>query len=99
MPWARACTEYLQPLLSEVFAAAGAVNADGSIIGGRAARSPNAAPLPVRWTGPAGARLIEELDSRPGTVRGANHAGDLAGYVTNGCALEEGCLQAAIWYA
>jgi probable HAF family extracellular repeat protein len=43
--------------------------------------------------------VIEELDSRPGTVRGANPAGDLAGHVTNGCALEEGCEQAAIWYA
>ena len=93
------CTEYLQPLVSGIFAAASAVNADGSIIGGRAAREPQGASMPVRWSGPAGARLIEELDSRPGTVFGANPAGDLAGHVTIGCALEAGCSQAAIWYA
>ncbi len=98
-PLSAPCTEYLTPLVSGVFAAATAVNADGSIIGGRAARNPTAASLPVRWTGPAGARLMEDLDSRPGAVSGANPAGDLAGYVTNGCAVEAGCLQAAIWYA
>jgi probable HAF family extracellular repeat protein len=98
-PASAPCTEYLQPLVSGVFAAATAVNADGSIIGGRAAREPQGASLAVRWTGPAGARLIEELDSRPGTVRGANSAGDLAGHVTIGCALEAGCQQASIWYA
>ena len=75
------------------------MNADGSIIGGHAARVPEGPALAVRWTGPAGARLIEVLDSRPGTVRGANGAGDLAGQVTIGCALEAGCEQATIWYA
>ena len=98
-PLSAPCTEYLQPLVSGIFAAASAVNADGSIIGGRAARTPNGASMAVRWTGPAGARLIEELDSRPGNVFGANPAGDLAGHVTIGCALEAGCQQAAIWYA
>ena len=98
-PLSAPCTEYLPPLVSGAFAAATAVNADGSIIGGRAAREPQGASLPVRWTGPAGARVIEGLDNLPGAVRGANAAGDLAGHVTNGCALEAGCLQAAIWYA
>jgi len=98
-PTSAPCTEYLQPLVSGVSAAASAVNADGSIIGGGAARNPNGAFVPVRWTGPAGVRLLEELDSRPGSVRGANPAGDLTGYVTIGCALAAGCQQAAIWYA
>ena len=98
-PISAPCTEYLQPLVSGAFAAASAVNADGSIIGGGAARNPDGVSMPVRWTGPAGARLIEELDSRPGSVRGANPAGDLAGHVTIGCALPAGCEQAAIWYA
>ena len=98
-PLSAPCTEYLQPLVSGIFAAASAVNADGSVIGGYAARAPEGPALAVRWTGPAGARLIEELDSRPGTVRGANPVGDLAGYVTIGCALEAGCEQATIWYA
>ena len=98
-PLSAPCTEYLPPLVSGAFAAATALNADGSIIGGRAAREPQGAAVAVRWTGPAGARVIRELDNRPGAVRGANGVGDLAGHVTNGCALEGGCLQAAIWYA
>jgi uncharacterized membrane protein len=98
-PFSSYCAEYLQPLAPGVFAAANAVNADGTIIGGTAARIPQAASLPVRWTGPARARLIEELDSRPGRVWGANAAGDLAGYVSIPCALEGGCHRAAVWYA
>ena len=93
------CAEHLQPLVPGVFAAASAVNADGTIIGGRAYRIPQAASLPVRWTGPAGARLIEELDIRPGSVWGANSAGDLAGQVSIPCALEGGCYRAVVWYA
>jgi probable HAF family extracellular repeat protein len=98
-PLASNCTEYLPPLVEGAFAAATAVNGDGGIIGGRAGRVSSGASLPVRWTGPAGARLIEELDSRPGDVRGANGAGDLAGSVIVACALEAGCRRAVIWYA
>ena len=98
-PFSSYCTEYLQPLAPGVFASASAVNGDGSIVGGRAGRTPLSASQPVRWTGPAGARLIEELDSRPGAVWGANAAGDLAGHVSVPCAQEGGCQRAVIWYA
>lgn len=85
------CAESLPPLVPGVAAVARAVNGDGSIIGGLAARVPQSTYWPVRWTGPAGARQIEELGTRPGYVLGANAAGDLAGQVTIACALEGGC--------
>jgi uncharacterized membrane protein len=93
------CAESLPPLVPGVGAVARAVNGDGSIIGGFAARVLQSTNWPVRWTGPAGARQIEELDARPGYVFGANAAGDLAGQVTIACALESGCQRTVIWYA
>ena len=54
--------------------------------------------MPVRWTLIGGQWQIEQLDTRPGVVRGANGAGDLAGHVSFPCALADGCQRAVIWY-
>jgi uncharacterized membrane protein len=53
----------------------------------------------VRWIGTKGQRQVQQLDSRPGLVFGANAAGDLAGYVRVSCPVEAGCQRAVIWYA
>ena len=55
--------------------------------------------MPVRWTRVAGQWQREQLDNRHGAARGANAAGDLAGYVVVPCALTDGCDRAVIWYA
>lgn len=95
-----ACRQNLPPLLAGAGASAGAVNGDGTIVGGTATTSPGSiSSVPVRWTRVAGAWQIEQLDQRHGGVRGANAAGDLVGYVVNACALQDGCQRAVIWYA
>ena len=77
-----------------------AVSADGTIVGGGASRSStDHSAVPVRWTRVAGQWQREQLDHRQGAVRGANAAGDLAGYVVVPCALTDGCDQAVLWYA
>ena len=93
------CTEDLPPLEAGGSAYAHAVNGDGSITGGHAAFFSQTTGMPVRWIGLPGGRQIQQLDTRPGTVRGANADGDLAGYVTIPCGLAEGCPRAVIWYA
>ena len=55
--------------------------------------------MPVRWTLVGGQWQIEQLDTRPGWVYGANGVGDLAGNVSFPCALADGCNRAVIWYA
>jgi uncharacterized membrane protein len=95
----QSCTEYLPPLEEGGPSSAFAVNGDGSIIGGGAAHIAQAAGTPVRWIGIAGQRVIEQLDTRPGTVYGANNGGDLAGLVTIPCAVVDGCQRAVIWFA
>jgi uncharacterized membrane protein len=93
------CRVDLPRLIEGGFAGARAVNRDGTIVGGIAARNPQEAGVPVRWIASEGQWQIEQLDSRPGTVFGANAAGDLAGSVTIPCALQGGCQRAVIWYA
>ena len=92
------CADNLPPLEPEGTAAAFAVNGDGSIIAGRASRASAAASVPVRWVLVEGLRQVEQIDSRTGTVRGANANGDLAGQVTVPCA-QGACLRGVIWYA
>jgi probable HAF family extracellular repeat protein len=92
------CTENLPPLEPAGTAAALAVNGDGSIIGGRATQASGAAGVPVRWVLVEGVRQIEQIDSRPGIVRGANANGDLAGQVTVPCT-QGSCVRAVVWYA
>jgi uncharacterized membrane protein len=98
------CRTDLPPLVSGGSATAMAVNSDATVVGGAAAptSSPNSASVPVRWRSVAGQWQIEQLDNRPGPVRGANGLGDLAGGVTvplgAGCVLADGCSRAVIWY-
>jgi probable HAF family extracellular repeat protein len=93
------CMDTLPPLEPGGFASARAVNGDGSIIGGRAERISQGISVPTRWIGTEGLRQAEQLDARPGGVRGANAGGDLAGDVTIPCGLAGGCQRAVIWYA
>ena len=93
------CRETL-PALGGGGAGAHAVNANATIIGGTSA--PNAGStdnVPVRWTGGPGARQIQQLDTRAGTVQGANAVGDLAGSVKVSCSTAGGCDHAIVWYA
>lgn len=46
-----------------------------------------------------GQRQIEQVDTRPGTVRGANESGDLVGTVEIACPAVDGCRRAVIWSA
>jgi len=96
----RSCEEDL-PKLGTGGAVAFAVNANGTIIGGTSApdSSANTLSYPVRWTGVAGTRQIEQLDTRVGSVHGANAAGDLVGSVKVSCSLAGGCDRAIIWKA
>ena len=90
------CREDLPPLVAGGSAAARAVNADGTIVGGLASAGPDS--VPVRWRRVGEQWLIEQLDTRQGTVAGANFAGDLAGLVyVLPCASDDGCQRAAIW--
>jgi uncharacterized membrane protein len=91
------CREDLPLPVGQVAAAAHAVNADGTIAGG-VALGPGTA-VPVRWTNVAGEWRIEELDTRRGEVRGANGAGDLAGFVVAACGAGSVCQRAIVWYA
>jgi hypothetical protein len=72
------CGEVLPSLTPEGGAVAYAVNADGTIAGG------SSGGLPVRWRRVDGTWQVEQLDTRPGSVRGSNSAGDLVGYVQDG---------------
>jgi len=91
------CRETLPDLVAGSYAVAYAVNGDGTIIGGQSVG------VPVRWRQVNGAWQIEQLDSRRGTVFGANSAGDLVGAVgsacdpspTVGCSLDIGI----VWFA
>jgi hypothetical protein len=55
--------------------------------------------MPVRWRNVGGLWSIEQLDSQSGSVRGANGAGDLAGYVYVPCGSDNDCQRAVIWFA
>ena len=55
--------------------------------------------VPVRWVVINGQRQIEQVDTRPGTVRGANESGDLVGTVEIACPAVDGCRRAVIWSA
>jgi len=55
--------------------------------------------VPVRWVAIDGQRQIQQVDTRPGTVRGANESGDLAGTVSIACPAVDGCRRAVIWSA
>jgi len=91
------CAEILPPLEPGGAAAAHAVNADGSVIGGWASQAA-VANVPVRWLLVEGVRQVQQIDSRPGVARAANGIGDLAGQVTVPCA-QGTCLRATVWYA
>jgi probable HAF family extracellular repeat protein len=94
------CRKNLPALVAGGSASARAVNGNGTIVGGSAA--PNASStssVPVRWRRVADAWQIEKLDSRPGTVHGANSAGDLVGSVQVPCASQSGCNRGIVWYA
>ena len=91
------CRVNLPPLVAGRSAGADAVNGDGSIVGGSA--DAGSFFVPVRWARAGDAWTITALDSRQGSVRGANSAGDLVGYVKVPCALPEGCNLGMIWYA
>jgi len=92
------CTEFLPPLEAGGLAQAWAVTRDGDIIGGGAAHVSQ--PLvPVRWVVIDGQRQIQQVDTRPGTVRGANESGDLVGTVEIACPAVDGCQRAVIWSA
>jgi uncharacterized membrane protein len=95
------CREDLPKLGGTGGAAAFAVNANATIIGGESAPDPAASntTFPVRWTGSPGARQIKQLDTRVGGVFGANAAGDLVGTVKVSCSLAGGCNRAMIWKA
>jgi uncharacterized membrane protein len=92
------CLVSLPTFIPGQYSSAGAVNGDGTIIGGSVSTGPTAG-VPARWTLVAGQWQVEQLDALTGTVLGANAVGDLAGYVYVSCALADGCQRAAIWYA
>ena len=92
------CTELLPPLAAGEWAQALAVTGDGSIIGGIA--KPVSQPaVPVRWVLINGQWQIQQLDTRPGTVRGANESGDLVGVVEIACPAADPCRRGVIWWA
>lgn len=93
------CRENLPPLVAGGQAGARAVNGDGSIVGGSAYAPGALGNVPVRWRRVDGAWQIEQLDSRPGTVHGANPVGDLVGTVQVPCASESNCNRGMVWYA
>ncbi|MBA2303164.1 MAG: hypothetical protein H0W08_11075 [Acidobacteria bacterium] len=93
------CTEFLPPLEEGGSATAYAVTGDGNIIGGRAARGSQQTHVPVRWVVIDGQRQVQQVDTRPGSVRGANESGDLAGTVAIACPAVDGCQRAVIWSA
>lgn len=93
------CRETL-PALANQGSQARAVNANGTVIGGASPPTSDAtSSVPVRWTGGPGARQIEALDTRAGSVQGGNAAGDFAGNVKVSCSVAGGCDHAIVWYA
>src|SRR5262245_24965784 len=94
------CREDLPAPTFGMGAVAMAVNADGTIVGGFGGFDPNGnGGSPIRWSRVGGGWSVEQLDQRSGAVRGANAAGDLAGYVSVSCPQSGGCLRTVIWYA
>lgn len=87
-----ACREELPPLVAGEHTTATAINGDGTIVGGTSGR-------PVRWRRVSGVWQVEQLDSRPGWVHGANAAGDLVGAVEVPCTSLPQCHRGIIWYA
>ena len=55
--------------------------------------------VPVRWVLINGQWQIQQLDTRPGRVLGANASGDLVGKVEIACPAVDGCGRAVIWSA
>ena len=78
------CREDLPTLVTGGNATAHAVNGDATIVGGDA-EDADGSLVPVRWTRLDGGWAIQQLDGRPGSVLGANSAGDLVGYVELPC--------------
>jgi uncharacterized membrane protein len=99
------CREDLPPLVMGGWARAMAINGDATIIGGDATIIGGTAGVPVRWRRVAGVWEIQQLDTRPGSVYGANAAGDLVGHVRIPCATPSEeipapqCSRGVIWYA
>ena len=92
------CSEILPRLVEGGGTGASAVNGDGTIVGGGAFMGSDG--FPVRWRNVGGQWSIEQLDSQSGSVRGANGAGDLAGYVHVPCASDDNnCQRAMVWFA
>ena len=93
------CRVNLPPLLADSGAVAYAVNGDGTIVGGSSNRG-GGISVPVRWKLVGAAWQVEPLDSRPGTVHGANSVGDLVGTVQIPCVGSAAqCSKGMIWYA
>jgi uncharacterized membrane protein len=92
------CREDLPPLVAGGGASARAINGDATIVGGSAALALNTSFVPVRWKRSGGAWQIAQLDSRPGSVHGANNAGDLVGQVQVPCG-SASCSRGIIWYS
>ena len=93
------CREDLPPVFAGGGTSARAINGDATIVGGSAAPALNTAAVPVRWRRSGGAWQVEQLDTRPGTVHGANSAGDLVGIVQIPCTSASQCHRGTIWYA
>ena len=87
------CREDLPPLVVGEGASAYAINGDGTIAGGHSGS-------PVRWRRVSGVWQVEQLDSRPGGVLGANSVGDLVGQVEVACTVPstDPCSRGMIWY-
>jgi len=86
------CGETLPPLSAGASGFAYAVNGDGTIVGG------SSAGFPVRWRRINGSWQVEQLDSRQGTVRGSNSAGDLVGDVTENCQSTCSTFKGIVWF-
>ncbi len=95
-PAPASCTEFLPPLEAGGSASALAVTGDGSIVGGRAGRV-SQTQVPVRWRLTGGQWQVQQVDTRPGNVNGANDSGDLVGTVAIACPAVDGCQRAVIW--
>lgn len=92
------CREALPSLVVDGDAVAYAVNGNGTIVGGGAFNGDEW--VPVRWRRVNGAWQVEQLDSRSGSVQGANSIGDLVGSVqVLPCPSASGCNRGIIWYA
>ncbi len=101
------CRTRLPALVEGGSTLAGAVNGVGAIVGGVASDSAGIG-VPVRWIFDGGQWRVEQLDFRPGSARGSNAVGDLAGWVEVSagdaslavpCAVAGGCQRAVIWSA